>query len=98
MGCEIIAAKKGFIIDSISMNFQGSDSKLIYLSNNKLVHVNDEKAELYDIKIDLTIKPNRIRVKSIDSLEIESKPQDSKLLDVISLGKDNFAIFYQMRP
>lgn len=23
MGCEIIAAKKGFIIDSISINFQG---------------------------------------------------------------------------
>lgn len=23
MGCEIIAAKKGFIIDSINVNFQG---------------------------------------------------------------------------
>lgn len=33
MGCEIIAAKKGFIIDSISVNIQGADSKLIYLSN-----------------------------------------------------------------
>lgn len=46
----------------------------------------------------MAVKPNRIRVKSIDSLEINSKPQDSKFLDVIGLGKDNFAIFYQLRP
>lgn len=62
------------------------------------MHINDNRAELYEIKIDLAVKPNRIRVKSIDSLEIDSKPQDSKLLDVIGLGKDNFAIFYQLRP
>lgn len=98
MGCEIIAAKKGFIIDSISINIQGEESRLIYLNNNKLVHINDDKVELYEIRIDLTVKPNRIRVKSIDSLEIENKPQDTKLLDVIGLGKDNFAIFYQLRP
>lgn len=62
------------------------------------MHINDNRTELYEIKIDLAVKPNRIRVKSIDSLEIDSKPQDSKLLDVIGLGKDNFAIFYQLRP
>jgi len=62
------------------------------------VHINDNRAELYEIRIDLAVKPNRILVKSIDSLEIDSKPQDSKLLDVIGLGKDNFAIFYQLRP
>lgn len=98
MGCEIIAAKKGFIIDSISINIQGEDSRLVYLNNNKLVHINDNRAELYEIRIDLAVKPNRIRVKSIDSLEINNKPQDSKLLDVIGLGKDSFAIFYQLRP
>lgn len=44
MGCEIIAAKKGFIIDSISINFQGEESRLIYLSNNKMVHIDENKA------------------------------------------------------
>jgi len=43
MGCEIIAAKKGFIIDSISVDIQGQESKLIYLSNEKLLHVDDSK-------------------------------------------------------
>lgn len=63
-----------------------------------MVHINDTRAEFYEIKIDLAVKPNRIVVKSIDSLEIEKKPQDGKFMDVISFGKDNFGIFYQLRP
>ncbi len=39
-----------------------------------------------------------MKVKSLDSLEIQQKPTNSKLIDVITFGKDNFAIFFQMRP
>jgi hypothetical protein len=68
MGCEIIAAKKGFIIDSINVNIQGKESRLIYLSNEKLLHIDDTRVEVYELKIDTTVKPNRIKLNSIDSL------------------------------
>ena len=71
---------------------------MVYLANEKLLHVDDTKVELYDIKIDTSVKPNRIKIKSIDSLELESKPANSKLVDVITFGKDNFGIFFQLRP
>ena len=62
IGCELFAARKDFIIDSISINIQTEGTRLKYISGDRLLHIDQDKVEIYKIRIDTTVKPNRIKV------------------------------------
>ncbi len=62
--------RKGYVIDFANVNIQAGNNYLRYLSNNKLIHVTDYKAEVYHFSIDETLLPPRIIVNSTDSIEI----------------------------
>jgi len=95
IGCELFAARKDFIIDSISINIQTDGSMLKYISNDRLLHIDQDKVEIYKIKIDTTLKPNRIKIASLDSLEVGRMPEHGEFFNVLTFGRDKFGLFFQ---
>ena len=41
IGTEILAAKNGYILDSVNLKIQSGNAKLKYISNQRLVHISD---------------------------------------------------------
>ena len=69
LGQEILVARKGYIVDSVSINLQIESSYLRYLPRQKvLVHIEKNSVDLYSFKINLTAVPQRIQLTSLDSL------------------------------
>lgn len=69
LGQEILVARKGYIVDSVSINLQIETSYLRYLPRRKvLVHIEKNSVDLYSFKINLTVVPQRIQLTSLDSL------------------------------
>lgn len=75
LGFEILAVKKGYIIDSAYLNIREESTFLRYIGNNRLLHLSPQKAEVYRFKIDFTSNPPRIDIISLDSIQIK-KPAD----------------------
>ena len=68
LGSEVIAAKKGFIIDSVNVNNKSENSILRYMVQQRLLHVTSKRVEVYSLKVNIANVPNRIVLKSLDSL------------------------------
>ncbi len=64
----MIAAKKGFIIDSVNVNNKSENSILMYMGQQRLLHVTAKRVEVYSLKVNIANVPNRMILKSIDSL------------------------------
>jgi hypothetical protein len=60
LGFEILACKKGYIIDCAFLNLQEESTFLHYIGNNRLLHLSTEKAEIYRFGINLNLTPPRI--------------------------------------
>ena len=43
IGAEILAAKNGYILDSVKVNFESGNAQLKYISNQRLIHISDTK-------------------------------------------------------
>jgi hypothetical protein len=95
IGTEILAAKNGYILDSVKLNFQIGHAKLRYISNQRLIHISDTKLEIYKMTILTTVVPNKIHVTPVDALEIKDKPNEAEFFGILSTVGDNFAVFYQ---
>jgi hypothetical protein len=65
----VLAAKDGYIIDSVNINDERSESFLINIKDYMLL-VTDLKMEIYKFKIAANVKPNKIVVSSEDSIVI----------------------------
>jgi hypothetical protein len=92
---EILAAKNGYILDSANVNIQSGNTKLRFISNQRLIHLSDKKLEIYKMSILTTVIPNKIQVTPVDALEITDKPHEAELFGIVSTLGDNFAVFYQ---
>ena len=57
---EVLAFKKGYVLDSVSINNNIEKTFLKYLGNEKMVFVSEQKFEIYNFKINTSIKPYRI--------------------------------------
>jgi len=64
-----LAAKDGYIIDSANTNIQEDGTCLVYHGDH-LLHVSENKLYIYSFKIITNSKPNKIDIKSIDSIEV----------------------------
>ena len=71
LGFEILAVKKGYIIDSAYLNIQEESTFLHYIGNNRLLHLSPMKAEIYRFKINFNTNPPRIDIASLDSIEVK---------------------------
>ena len=95
-GKELLVAKKGYIIDSVSINFQIEHSHLEYLPKQQiLVHVEKNYMDLYSFKINLNAMPTKIELSSIDSIAINNNRKNSKFIYLHPTHENNFVVFYE---
>ena len=92
---EILAVKKGYIIDSASVNIQNNTS-LKFIYPDRLVLITENKVELYHFSLDRNAKPHRIVLKPRDSISISSPP--NSIYCSTQHINDNLILFYQIDP
>lgn len=76
LGGEILALKKGYVLDSATVNLKHESSYLEYLGNETLLHISQKKVEVYSFQINTNIKPFRIVIKSRDSIKVSNNDPD----------------------
>lgn len=76
LGGEILALKKGYVLDSATVNLKHESSYLEYLGNETLLHISQKKVEVYSFQINTNIKPFRIVIKSRDSIKVSNNDSD----------------------
>ena len=52
LGFEILAVKRGYIIDSVNVNIQSSNTSLKFIPQDKLLLITEKKVEVYNFTID----------------------------------------------
>ena len=67
---EVLAFKKGYVLDSVSININIENTLLKYLGNDTMAFISEKKFEIYDFKINTSIRPYHIEVSSKDSMAI----------------------------
>ena len=50
--------------------------------------------EIYQFKINMSVLPPRIELESLDSIEIMGVKEDCKLIEVVPIFNNNYALFY----
>lgn len=83
-------------MDSANINIEEDESYLIHHGDHLLL-VSDIKLELYKFKIATNVKPHKIVVQSIDSVEIK-KDRFYKFMSCLEMLNGNFVLFYQIKP
>jgi len=58
---EILAAKDGFLVDTVNINIQDMSSRLVY-NGSHLLHISDSLLLVYKFKINMQSKPQRIEM------------------------------------
>jgi hypothetical protein len=93
---EIYAAKEGYIVDNVNINIQEENSCLMYHGENLLL-VSDSKLDIYNFKIVTNVKPNKILLTAVDSVQINKEPTFS-FFDCLEMMNGNFVLFFQVKP
>jgi hypothetical protein len=70
LGSEMLAFKKGYVIDSVFITQTKENSTLKYNGDGRLIHISDKKFEIYSFTLNMNKKPYKINVSSIDSIDI----------------------------
>lgn len=90
-----MAIKNGYLIDTVNLTVKEDGEILKYLHPNTLLHITRKNVEVYSFSIDMTVKPGKISLKSIDSIEFTKVPEDSFYISVLKAFQNNFAIFFE---
>ena len=59
--------------------------------------ITDTKMEIYSFKIATNVKPNKIIIKSEDSIQMQYQ-EAYKFVNCLEMFNGNFLLFYQIRP
>ena len=70
LGSEIFALKKGYILDSATVNMKNEESRLFYYGQDTLLHISASKVEVYNFSLRLESKPFRIFLNPKDSIHL----------------------------
>ena len=70
LGSEIFALKKGYILDSATVNMKNDNSRLFYYGQDTLLHICPSKIEVYNFSLRLESKPFRIFLSPRDSIQL----------------------------
>lgn len=76
LGNEILALKKGYILDSATVNLKNEPSYLEYIGNDTLLHISQKRIEVYSFVINMIAKPYRIIIKPKDSIRMMSNDEN----------------------
>lgn len=96
LGSEILALKKGYILDSATVNLKHEESFLQYIGNDTLLHISQKKIEVYSFVINMNIKPYRIIIKPKDSIRIQQNDKADEFFKVFQmLSTNDLMVLYQ---
>lgn len=96
LGYEILAVKKGYVIDKVKGNITDESTILKYTGTDRLIHVLPNKLELYKFTVNTISNPPRIVLESTDSILTPITDNSYSFLDVLEMLHDNLAVFYQI--
>ena len=71
---EILTFKTGYFIDSVNLQINQGTSYLKYVGNDTIVHLSDQTFEIYDYRLDTSVRPYRVKVKSQDCMSLKLPP------------------------
>lgn len=66
----------------------------MYLGEEKLVYVSDERVEIYELTIRTNIKPYRFRVKSQDAI-LYTPPKNSSFFTALEVFNKNLLLIFE---
>ena len=72
LGSEILALKRGYILDSATVNLRQEDAHLYYLGQDLLLHISPKKVDVYHFSLKMESKPYRIILYPTDSISLNS--------------------------
>jgi hypothetical protein len=69
---------------------------LRYLPSQQiLVHIEKNSIDLYSFKINIQTVPHRIQLTSLDSIYIQSRSGNNRLISLLPVFDHNYALFYE---
>ena len=89
---EILAFKKGYFIDSVNLQINQGRSYLKYVGHDTIVHLSNQTFEIYDYRLDTSVRPYRVKVKSKDCMSLKLPPE-SRFFDVLPISNGNYVVF-----
>lgn len=98
LGNEILALKKGYVLDSATVNLQNEDSTLIYVGKETLLHVSSGKIDTYSFHLSMLSKPWRIQVKATDSIKMPERMLNEDFFHVLEVLNNDYAFIFQLNP
>ncbi len=84
---QIMAIKNGYLIDTLNLNVTEGKEILKYIHPQTILHITKKYMEVYHFSIDLTVKPEKIKLTSLDSIEIINMPEGAEYLSVLQTFK-----------
>ena len=65
---QIMAIKNGYLIDTVNVSVNEEGEILKYIHPQTILHVTKRNVEVYNFSINMAVKPEKIVLKSIDSI------------------------------
>ena len=94
---NIIAIKNGYLVDEAFTNFRNEHSFIEYVeSTHTLIHYRNGYIDLYNLRLNTAVKPERIVLECVDSLKFQP-PEQAEFYRIMSLKAEQYAVFYQKR-
>jgi hypothetical protein len=87
---QVLVIKKHYPIDRGELNIRTENTRLLFLENNNLLHVNDTRVEAHSLKV----LDNSISIRSFDCINL-ARPEGSKLLTALPLSDDGFLLLFE---
>ena len=61
---EVLAVRGGYVFDRINVTRKGGQTHLKFVAQNTLIHITEDKVDVYAFKVDTTHNPPKILIKS----------------------------------
>lgn len=91
---QLMAIKNGYLIDTVNVSVNDEGEILKYLHPNTILHVTKKNVEVYNFSINMAVKPEKIVLRSVDSIEISPTPPNAFYIALLQTHPSNFAIFF----
>ena len=93
---QIMAIKNGYLIDTFNVsNTEGGGGILRYIHPETILHITKKTVEVYHFSIDMSVKPGKIVLRSVDAVQLKGVPEGAFFLSVLEYFRSRFAVFYE---
>lgn len=92
---QIMAIKNGYLIDTVNVSVNEEGEILKYIHPQTILHITKKNVEVYNFSINMAVKPEKIVLRSIDSIELKNIPSEAFYISVLQTFNSNFAIFFE---